>query len=324
MKSIIDICKMTQMELKLYLTEFLVENGYEAISEDGYLYAKGTEPVLLVAHLDTIHKKMPGKITEIGDILSARNGIGGDDRCGVYIIMNIVKELKCSVLFCEDEESGTIGANKFVKSNHVKHIDANYMIEFDRKGSDDAVFYHCDNINFTEFILNTTGYTERYGTHTDICVIAPVIKLAAVNLSCGYYKAHTEGEYIAVKEMMNTIEVAKKLIKTPSEKYEYVPSKYVAPKPSTYLWNRGRKYESAYNRGYYDDYGYPYSSQKKSTKKANSYSDLTLTMTFCYVNQYGEEVWSAHSGSTKAECYAKFFLDHPSICMDDVLDYSIE
>ena len=63
MKSFGDICKMTQPEVKAYMKSFLTSKKYEPIDEDGFLYAKGDVPVLLVAHMDTVqgnqHQRRP-------------------------------------------------------------------------------------------------------------------------------------------------------------------------------------------------------------------------------------------------------------------------
>ena len=121
MKKFEEICTMSQNEVKTYMTDFLTEMKYEnVVSGDGYLYAKGTEPVLLVAHMDTVHKKQCKVITRDGDKIMSPQGIGGDDRCGIFIIMNVVNEKHCSVLLCEDEEIGCVGAKKFVTSAHEK------------------------------------------------------------------------------------------------------------------------------------------------------------------------------------------------------------
>ena len=51
-----EILRMKQMTLKSHLEAKLEAAGYEPKSEDGFLYAKGTFPVLLVAHMDTVHE----------------------------------------------------------------------------------------------------------------------------------------------------------------------------------------------------------------------------------------------------------------------------
>ena len=83
------ILKMTQRELKEHLVQQLREYGYEPVCKNGFLYAEGTVPVLLVAHLDTVHTHQPDIIchSEDGRYLMSPYGIGGDDRAGVYMIL---------------------------------------------------------------------------------------------------------------------------------------------------------------------------------------------------------------------------------------------
>jgi putative aminopeptidase FrvX len=64
-------------------------------------------------------------------------GIGGDDRAGVYMIMQILKAARCHVLFCEDEETGGNGAREFTKSSI--HPEIHYIVELDRRDTNDAV-----------------------------------------------------------------------------------------------------------------------------------------------------------------------------------------
>ena len=159
----------------------------------------------------------------IKQILSSPEGIGGDDRCGVYMIFEIIKHHKCSVLFCEDEEIGAKGANKFISSSVSKGLTFNYIMEFDRKGSNDAVFYDCCNDDFEKFITKNF-FKTAYGSFSDISVIAPELECAAVNLSCGYYNAHTKDEYVVWGEMQKSIDEACKIISstTDADIFEYV------------------------------------------------------------------------------------------------------
>ena len=62
-----DILRMRQKELKHYLSGHLKKEGYEVISKKGFLYAKGDTPVLLVAHLDTVHQQLPSIICRSDD-----------------------------------------------------------------------------------------------------------------------------------------------------------------------------------------------------------------------------------------------------------------
>ena len=106
MKRFEELCKMTQVELKEYLTEYMEAKYGDVTVGDGYVYAKGTFPVMLVAHMDTVHKQLPTAIDNINGRISSPQGIGGDDRCGVFIIMNIVT--------CNNSNIGLFSFTSFV------------------------------------------------------------------------------------------------------------------------------------------------------------------------------------------------------------------
>ena len=137
--------------------------------------------------------------------------------------MQLIKYYHCSVLFLEDEEIGGVGAHQFAFSEFAAKESqfSNYIIEFDRKGARDAVFYSCANYEFEDFITSSGYFQKAFGTFSDISVIAPEIGLAAVNLSSGYYKEHTVDEYINLKDIDNIIAEAKKLLAEDSGKYIY-------------------------------------------------------------------------------------------------------
>lgn len=237
------LLKMKQATVKKHVSKVLNNIYDEVHEEDGFVYAKGTYPVLLVAHMDTVHKETVKKIKYLGSIISSPQGIGGDDRCGVYIILELIKHFKCSVLFTEDEEIGCVGAGKFAKSDYPKQCDVKYIVEFDRRGSHDAVFYSCDNKEFESFVESTGYFKTSWGTYSDICDVAPAIGVAAVNLSSGYHNEHTKTETINLLEVKRIIEEAKLLLIKDVEK----PFEYVEGKRGSIFYD----YDD-----YYDDYYY--------------------------------------------------------------------
>ncbi len=250
------IIRKDQGELKRYLKVKLEELDYATQQGDGWLWGTGKLPVLLVAHMDTVHKK---QVTDIyyakGDsAVTAVEGIGGDDRCGVYMALELARTLKCHILFTEDEEVGCVGARKFAncispalaakkaeKQDLLNGI--KYIVQFDRMHARDAVFYDCDNPEFTKMVLRY-GFTKEWGSYSDISEIAPVLGIAAVNLSCGYYNPHTTNEYIRINEMLKQMERATEMIVNNHEiSYEYIESKY--------SW-----YGYGYGNSWYDKWGY--------------------------------------------------------------------
>lgn len=341
MKNFESICKMTQMEVKAYMKEYLTSKKYKVIDEDGFLYAKGDVPVLLVAHMDTVHKEQCKEIKNENGKLSSPQGIGGDDRCGVFIIMNLVKEFHCSVLLCEDEEIGTIGARKFTKAKFKQGTDANsfiekryiddlgvnYMIEFDRRGNNDAVFYSCDNKEFTDFVTDFTGFKNVQGSWSDISVLMPEAKIAAVNLSSGYYLAHTTGEYVVYNEMMDTIDAAKVLILADCDKpFKYVMKKYPinsftytkpAPKKYTTIEPKKDKDGMTYSRDLFDNPNYKDAALYRMAKKDKK---IELEVIVYSIDSVEEVIYS--DGDTKAECWMNLFMDNPDITFNDIGDYN--
>lgn len=287
---------MSQKSLKNHVKQKLQMRYEEVIVDDGFVYAQGNFPVLLVAHLDTVHSKLPNMILYDKDqnTVSSPNGIGGDDRCGVYMIFEIIKKFNCSVLFCEDEEDGGIGANKFVKTDLARTLDFNYIIEFDRANANDAVFYSCDNYDFEKFITRDF-YKINYGTYSDICDIAPVIGCAAVNLSCGYYKAHTKDEYVVLSDMENSIKAACDILArtTQNDKFEYVEYfEYDA-------WN---------------GYGY------------NGFIDYNDQVYYLiqYISERGVEEWYETFARSKAEAVGHFVMDNPKVSYENIIDVCVD
>ena len=290
------ICRMSQKSLKNHVKQKLQMRYEEVIVDDGFVYAQGNFPVLLVAHLDTVHSKLPNIILYDKDqnTVSSPNGIGGDDRCGVYMIFEIIKKFNCSVLFCEDEEDGGIGANKFVKTDLARTLDFNYIIEFDRANANDAVFYSCDNYDFEKFITRDF-YKINYGTYSDICDIAPVIGCAAVNLSCGYYKAHTKDEYVVLSDMENSIKAACDILArtTQNDKFEYV---------------------EYFEYGTWNGYGY------------NGFIDYNDQVYYLiqYISEHGVEEWYETFARSKAEAVGHFVMDNPKVSYENIIDVCVD
>lgn len=323
MKTFEDICKMTQHEVKVYMKGYLSSKKYKPIDEDGFLYAKGTVPVLLVAHMDTVHHEQCKEIINRNGKMSSPQGIGGDDRCGIFIIMNLVKELNCSVLLCEDEEKGTVGAKKFTKTEYIKNLDVNYMIEFDRKNSSDAVFYTCDNKEFINFVTDVTGFKQATGSFSDISTLMPVAGLSAVNLSCGYYNAHHVTEYVIYDEMMDTVEAAKVLIKEECEKpFEYIKKEYKFTGSYASFNNNHSSAQYYYEDDCFENlFDEPNDfSGHDLAEMAKNDTELELEV-ITYGHDLGEKALYAN-GSTKAECWMAMFLENPNLCFNDIVDYS--
>lgn len=310
------ICKMSQVVLKKYVEMQLKTTHTDITVGDGFVFAKGTFPVLLVAHMDTVHDALPELILYDmeKDKVSSPNGIGGDDRCGIYMILEIIKHYNCSVLFCEDEESGGVGARKFIKTDLAKELEFNYAIELDRKGSNDAVFYDCDNEEFEEFITSDF-YKTAYGSFSDISVVAPFLKCAAVNLSCGYYNAHRNDEYVILSEMERSIEEVCKILErtTEEDKFEYIECEYTSyyrgSYGGSYYNGSGRSYLGNYNASWYDIYD------------NDSFANYYLIE---YYDENGKTDWFETYAVSEAEAIGRFLMWNSGLCYGNVIDVMVD
>lgn len=236
MKPLEEYLKPTQKELFAKLVAMY--RGRTVVCKSKYILVRGEAPVMLLAHLDTVHKEPVKHIcrTENGNILMSPQGIGGDDRCGVYALTAVYEQsqVKPWLLFTCDEEIGGVGAEAFCAKHKAgktpKELDEmKLLIEIDRKGRNDAVFYDCDNPEFEKYITGK-GFETEWGSFSDISYVAPELGVAAVNLSSGYYSAHTQHEYINRKHLNATV---KKVLEIVAEaalpgfpKYEYVERKF--------------------------------------------------------------------------------------------------
>ena len=256
MKTLVDFLRPSQKKLfKLLAKKF---KGKAFLSKGNFLLVRGTAPVMLVAHLDTVHTEPVKQIcaSEDGNILMSPQGIGGDDRCGVFALVKIYlsAQVKPWLLFTCDEEVGGLGAQQFCLAHSQRRLPTEldalkFLVEIDRKGKNDAVYYDCDNPDFEEYITGK-GFKTAIGSFSGISLIAPELGIAAVNLSSGYYNAHTLHEFINVKELHDTIhrvgEIVGEAVALP--RFEYFEAMAILPElPSQQIINRVENESLAYS-----------------------------------------------------------------------------
>lgn len=217
------LCKLTQEDLLQVVGAFLYKHYKNVVVTCDYAYAEGDIPICLVAHIDTVFSGPPKEIyydKEAG-IMWSPQGLGADDRAGVFAIISIIQSgLHPHVIFTTDEEFGGLGAKWLVYDHPQCPFEkCNYLLELDRHGTNDAVFYDCVNDDFIDYIEDNTGYLYTIGLYSDIVELAPKWGMSAVNLSVGYFDEHMEIERLKVPALMRTIEVVKFLLENPTEKF---------------------------------------------------------------------------------------------------------
>ena len=158
------------------------------------------------------------------NIMWSPDGLGTDDRAGVMMIMWMLKNTNYRpwILFTTNEESDLKGAQFASTLN----IHPRFVIELDRQGQKESVFYKCDNSAFEEYI-NSFGFHTCRGTYTDISVLCPEWDCAGVNLSVGYYDEHTYAEYWSADDFLNTYNRLLNILEDceNAPKFKYIPKK---------------------------------------------------------------------------------------------------
>ncbi len=236
------ILRMTQTELYDFVVEELNKYYKKVITQEKkeFVAAKGDIPIVLVAHLDTVFNEEGRKEMLIfhdpeEDVTWSPNGLGTDDRAGVLMILRIIQKTKLRpcILFTTDEESIGTGAEAVAKKKQELFGDISYVIELDRQGYKECVFYDCDNPEFQKFIENF-GFETKIGTFTDISIICPEWGVAGVNLSVGYYYEHSYIEYFYSVVWYDTYKKVIKMLETPCDRiWRYIPKNYEIKKEKT-------------------------------------------------------------------------------------------
>ena len=162
-------------------------------------------------------------------------GIGGDDKCGVFACLTLLKELPyLKASFFVSEETGCHGSKKadesfFENVGYGIQFDApeNWMITekcfgqvlFDRNTE---FFEKIDKI-LTEGMVNED---MQYMVHpyTDVYALRNKFDFSCINFSIGYYDYHTKNEYVVIEDVFNGIEMGRKMISELGYKLHYKES----------------------------------------------------------------------------------------------------
>ncbi len=192
----------------------------------------------VAAHIDTVQPLRCVEIIQkdgslIGmDKQGQRTGIGGDDKAGVFVCLELLERFEnIAVALFASEEIGCIGA-KHAPATWFE--DVGYIIEFDCPGRG-LVSYTSSGerlfANDGEFIqtaapvLQVHGLT-RWQRHpfTDVMALRQRFDFSCLNLSCGYHNWHRSDEYVVVEEVEAAVNAGEALISAlGSRSYPFAP-----------------------------------------------------------------------------------------------------
>ena len=161
---------------------------------------------ILVAHTDNVLGDNKEPVFDLAKrrIKGVKDGIGFDDKAGIIGIITLwhyFKEQKFRIIFPANEEIGGVGTENMDTS---WYSDAKWILELDRRGNKDfiqvsGVTRLCSDEFAEKFIA--MGFKRDTGTFTDVNVMKPNAEnINMANLSIGYYKPHTDEEYLDTVE----------------------------------------------------------------------------------------------------------------------------
>ena len=252
-----------------YLKKVLDEKGFDyTVDNLGNIYVtKGVAEwyPCFVAHTDTVHTVNPnltvvqleenGKtiLTGIDKETMKPSGIGGDDKCGVFLCLEMLDKLdNVKVALFVSEEIGCIGS-KEADPEFFKNV--GYAIQYDSPEGDSMSMTLMGKKLFnkeSEFgskvsdliVEHGITYWERH-PYTDIWPLMEKFGFSCLNLAAGYHRYHTANEYVVVEEVENSFNLGLKLHEILGENfYERVEApKQILHGGSAY-WNNSSTYST--------------------------------------------------------------------------------
>lgn len=202
----------------LYITKGKAENGYPT----------------LVCHFDqvqTLHsddfevREEEGKLYGWSESNQRREGLGADDKNGIYVCLRCLMECQClKVFMAVGEEKGCIGSNRADMSFFA---DSLYVLEPDCKGGTEphAVLrgIPCASTDFIEALrLEANGYTLTEGKASDILALTlNDVGVSCINLPVGYHNPHKEDEYTVIEELEHCLSFVKQTVVNLHERFPH-------------------------------------------------------------------------------------------------------
>lgn len=290
LKSLYEIHSPSGREKKMrkFVKRMATERGGIVVQDNGNLYVtKGeadTYPCIC-AHLDQVqddHSKdfMVYKQDDVIFAFSAKSkaqqGLGADDKNGIWIALELLAELdvlKCA--FFVGEEVGCVGSSK---ANMEFFKDVRYCIQPDRKNGHDLITDISGKICSDDFLAaigyEAYGYEPTYGLLTDVKTLCSKgVGVSCINISCGYYNPHTDEECTSWSELCNALDFAHHICTTLTDVY---PHEYVSDYGG--YKNYGLGYGGSYSK-WYDDW---YKKNGTGAGKPKQKNDF-------YYTQYDED-----------------------------------
>ena len=290
-----------------YILEFAKDNEIESyVDKKGNVYlTKGRDRVTLgeyypcvVSHIDTVHRshidlienkrrldivdKGNGGLIAYNPLTNEQTGIGGDDKCGVFVCLSLFLEMDIlKGAFFVEEEIGMLGS-KEADPEFFKNV--GYAIQFDAPSANwitevcsGVIIFDSEFKDKIKTVLSEGGYTNfSNDPFTDVNQLSQKFDFNCLNLGCGYYQQHRDSEYVVVEEVKKSLHMGIKLILHLGVA-DYLRKDKKVPKQII---------SESYTYGGMDDSYELYGDEKTYSEISGSITDLVVSM---YEKGYGNE-----------------------------------
>lgn len=217
---------------------------------------------MFISHTDTVHHKVDKIVVKEEDLIRPNTfgkkfdevkvpclkaytedgkptGIGGDDKCGIFICLELLKTLdKVKIGLFVSEETGCHGSSK---CDEKFLQDVGYITQYDAPGNH-LISEICSGVRLFErdgeFFTKTLKVIEdgfqnemliQSHPYTDISQLKKKIDVSCINMSCGYYNMHSNQEFVSIEDVERSIIIGQNMVKElgyKKYKYEYKPIVY--------------------------------------------------------------------------------------------------
>lgn len=188
----------------------------------------------LVCHMDQVQAlhSEDFEVRQEGDMLygwsernQQREGLGADDKNGIYIALRCLETSPClKVFMAVGEEKGCIGSNR---ADMTFFADSLYVLEPDCKGGKEIHTVlrsiPCASKDFEEALqVEANGFEITDGKTSDILALTlNNIGVSCANIPAGYYQPHKDDEYTLLSELEHSLAYIQQTITRLQERFPH-------------------------------------------------------------------------------------------------------
>ena len=249
-------CSQYEFRMAAYIILWARKNGIDyKFDKKGNIYltkgelAKGEYYPCVTSHMDTVQDKakpfalagaeLPLRTRRVKSTTSDEvrheifidgQGIGADDKLGVYISLQIMKNIdKCKAAFFVEEEIGMKGSNELDKEffNDVAYVvgwDSPDLIRAAWKCSGTQLFSYDFYTNHLKPVVSKWGFSDKdfhSEPFTDVIKICEKTGVMCMNFGNGGYQAHSQTEYLVIEHVDHALGMGLDIINTIGNKEQF-------------------------------------------------------------------------------------------------------